>query len=66
MFESLVAPRFDFYLLFLIAKGGSNQSLVVLRPNAKRGRKSSKHGKQTTYIITKGMLMLCASVMSHD
>ena len=35
MFASLVAPRFDFYLLFLNYRGGSNQSLVVLRPNAK-------------------------------
>ena len=36
MLMSLVAPRFDFYLLFLACQGGSNQSLVVLRPKVKR------------------------------
>ena len=33
--QSLVAPRGSFYLLFLISHGGSNQSLIVLRLNAK-------------------------------
>ena len=63
MLQSLVAPRVDFYLPFLVSHGESNQSLIVLRLIAKRGIKSPKHGKQATHIIAKGMCMVCASVM---
>ena len=48
---------------FLVSHGGGNQSLIVLRLGAKRERKSPKHVKQATYIITKGMRMVCANVV---
>ena len=63
MLRSLVAPRVDFYLPFLVSRGGSNQSLIVLRFIAKRRRKSPKYGKQATHIIAKDMRMVCASVV---
>ena len=63
MLRFLVAPRVDLYLPFLVSHEGRSQSLIVLRLIAKRGRKSSKHGKQATHIIIKGMHMLCASVV---
>ena len=66
MLASLVAPRFDFYLHFFNCQGGSNQSLVVLRPNVKGEEKHPNMASKQHTITAKSMGMVYACVCGHD